>query len=117
MRVEGIAWMGVRSAAFTQLHHLFAEVMGMDITRKRRGVAWFALPGGEEIQIYDDGDADHAFFGQAPVIGFRVADFDEAHAELTAAGVEWLSEGDRGEVLRWRHFRGPDGNVYEILGP
>lgn len=117
MNVEGIIWMGVRSPAYAELHRLFADVMDMPVTRRDDGVSWFLLPNGEEIQIYDDADTDHTFFTDAPVIGFRVTDYDEAHAALTAAGVEWVSEGDHSKTLRWRHFRGPDDNIYEILGP
>lgn len=117
MRVEGIVWMGVRTAAFPALRHLLADVMGLEVTRTESGVTWFSLPGGEQIQIYDEHDEDHAFFASGPVVGFRVADFDIADAELTAAGVDWIGSGDHDDQLRWRHFRGPDGNVYEILGP
>jgi catechol 2,3-dioxygenase-like lactoylglutathione lyase family enzyme len=117
VRVEGIVWMGVRTAAFPGLRELFADVMGMEITRSSDGVTWFGLPGGEEIQIYAEDDVDHAFFPSGPVVGFRVADFAAAHAELDGAGVEWIGAGDHDASMRWRHFRAPDGNVYEILGP
>jgi catechol 2,3-dioxygenase-like lactoylglutathione lyase family enzyme len=117
MKVEGIIWMGVRSPRHGAMHDFLADVMGMEVAKAERGVTWFTLPGGEEIQIYDDADVDHAFFGNGPVIGFRVRNFAEAERALTAAGIEWLSDGDASAELRWRHFRAPDGNVYEILGP
>ena len=117
MKVEGIVWMGVRTAAHADLHELFATVMDMPVTKADEGVSWFGLPGGEEIQIYDDRDVDHTFFTEAPVVGFRVTDYTDAERQMTAAGVEWVTPGDHNDALRWRHFRGPDGNVYEILGP
>ncbi len=117
MRVEGLVWMGVRSEAFPALRELFGSVMGMETARDGDGVSWFTLPNGDEIQIYAATDTDHAFFDTAPVVGFRVADFDAAVREMSAAGVEWIGDGDRNAQLRWRHFRGPDGNVYEVLGP
>lgn len=117
MNVEGIVWMGVRTSAFGELRALLADVMGLETTHEADGVAWFALPGGEEIQIYDDGDAHHTFFGDGPVVGFQVADFEQATAELVEAGIEMVGEGDSDGLRRWRHFRGPDGNVYEVIGP
>jgi len=117
MNVTGIVWMGVRTPAFEELRHLLGTVMGMKTTHASDGVAWFGLGEGAEIQIYDDRDIDHTFFGPGPVIGFMVDDFAVAIEELAAAGVELLGEGDANEQLCWQHFRGPDGNVYEILGP
>ena len=117
MNVTGIVWMGVRTAAFVELRRLFGSVLRIPTTHEADGVAWFELTDGAEIQIYDDTDEDHTFFGSGPVVGFMVDDFPEALRELTAAGVELIGSGDADERLRWQHFRGPDGNVYEILGP
>ena len=117
MRVESIVWMGVRTPAFGAMFELLDGVMNLEVTHADRGVAWFTLPGGEEIQLFDDHDEDHSFFPDGPVIGFRVADFAEAYAALSAAGIEWIGDGDQNANIRWQHFRGPDGNVYEILGP
>lgn len=117
MNVTGIVWMGVRTPAFAELSHLFGSVLGMTTTHKSAGVAWFGLGDGTEIQVYDDGDVDHTFFGTGPVIGFMVDDFAAAIDGLAAAGIELLGQGDANAELSWQHFRGPDGNVYEILGP
>jgi hypothetical protein len=45
-----------------------------------------------------------------PVVGFAVSDLPAAVQELRSAGVELL--GEPGPT--WQHFRGPDGNVYEL---
>ena len=117
MNVTGIAWMGVRTPEFDAMRHLLGSVMGMALTHEHDGVAWFDVGGEAEIQIYSDADADHRFFGEGPVIGFMVDDFAGAREELEAAGVELIGPGDENAELCWQHFRGPDGNVYEILGP
>ena len=70
-----------------------------------------------EIQIYDDNDADHTFFTSGPTVGFEVSDFSEAHHELIRAGIEFIGHPQTDGVTTWGHFRGPDGNIYEILGP
>jgi catechol 2,3-dioxygenase-like lactoylglutathione lyase family enzyme len=46
-----------------------------------------------------------------PVVGFAVRDLPAAVDELRRAGVELL--GEPGPT--WQHFRGPDGNVYELV--
>lgn len=117
MNVTGIVWMGVRTAAYSELDRLFGSVMGMSVTKRTDGVTWFELPGGEEIQIFDDADQDHTFFGPGPVLGFRVDDFAGAMTALTDAEVELIGDGDADANSQWQHFRGPDGNIYEILGP
>ena len=117
MKVTGIVWMGVRTGAYRQLRELFATTMGMPISRQSEGVAWFVLGGGEEIQIYDDSDVDHTFFADGPVVGFEVDDFGGALDDLAEAGVELIGDGDTDGERRWQHFRGPDGNIYEIIGP
>ena len=50
-------------------------------------------------------------FETGPVVGFEVTNLAEAVAELRAAGIELL--GEPGPT--WQHFRGPDGNVYELV--
>ena len=117
MKVLGIVWMGVRSSHYRELRDLFGVVMGMERVHTAAGVTWFVLPDGEQIQLYDDTDLHHTFFGEQPVVGFLVEDFARARAEMMAAGVEFLGTEDTDGRLTWEHFRGPDGNVYEILGP
>ncbi len=48
-------------------------------------------------------------------MGFRVDDVRAARAEMEAAGVEFLGPVQRPEGATWNHFRGPNGNVYEII--
>jgi hypothetical protein len=36
---------------------------------------------------------------------------------MTAAGIEFIGEPQRDAGVAWNHYRGPDGNVYEIIGP
>ena len=50
------------------------------------------------------------------MVGFRVDNFEEARARMEAEGVEFLGPVQSSEEAAWVHFRGPDGNVYEIIG-
>jgi len=116
MHVTRIVWMGVRTPAFGSMRRLLGEVMGLQMTHDVPGVSWFEMDEGE-IQVYDETDVDHTFFGSGPTIGFEVTDFREARRELVAAGIDFIGEPQHGETTMWNHFRGPDGNIYEIFGP
>jgi hypothetical protein len=42
----------------------------------------------------------------------------DVHAAMTAAGIEFIyPEPQRAGGRAWQHFRGPDGNIYEVIGP
>ena len=36
---------------------------------------------------------------------------------LAGHKIEWLTETDTAKGRQWRHYRAPDGNVYEVMGP
>ena len=44
-----------------------------------------------------------------------VDDVDAVRERLEAAGIEFLTPVERAGASAWCHFRGPDGNVYEII--
>jgi len=76
------------------------------------------LPNGDKVEVFGPGDRDHEFFDAGPVAGFLVDDVRGARAELEAAGISFIGrvhEADDGGT--WSHFRGPDGNVYEVTTP
>jgi hypothetical protein len=43
-----------------------------------------------------------------------VDDLNAARAELIAEGIEFLGPTGEGGGSRWAHFKGPDGNTYEL---
>jgi len=61
--------------------------------------------------VFGPGYPGREHFDTGPVVGFAVEDLPSAVAELQAAGIELL--GEPGPT--WQHFRGPDGNVYELV--
>lgn len=51
-------------------------------------------------------------------VGFAVDSFRVAHDALATAGIDFLyPDPQRSGGRAWQHFRAPDGNVYEIIGP
>jgi catechol 2,3-dioxygenase-like lactoylglutathione lyase family enzyme len=112
----GLGWLGGRTERFEETVRFFQNVMGLRQIRRERDVAGFAFPDGTEVEVWRPEDEFHAFFGTGPVVGFRVEDFEDARARMEAEGVEFLGPVQRSENAAWVHFRGPDGNVYEVIG-
>jgi catechol 2,3-dioxygenase-like lactoylglutathione lyase family enzyme len=113
----GLGWLGVRTERFEETVRFFRNVMGLQQIRQDSDVVvGFAFPDGTEVEVWRPEDEFHAFFGTGPVVGFRVEDFDDARARMEAEGIEFLGPVQRSEKAAWVHFRGPDGNVYEIIG-
>ena len=115
--IRSLRFLGVRTDAFAAMVALYRDVLGLPPTRERPGAAWFRAADGSSIHVYDSTDADHDFFGAGPVVGLEVDDFDACRAAMVAAGIEFIGEPQRADGVAWNHFRGPDGNVYEIIGP
>ena len=98
-----------RSEAF------YRDVLGLEILWESPGDARFRLADGTEVHVYGPTDEDHAFFGPGPVVGLLVDDFDATRARMVAAGIEFIGPVRREGTTVWNHFRGPDGNVYELV--
>jgi catechol 2,3-dioxygenase-like lactoylglutathione lyase family enzyme len=115
--LRSLHFLGVRTAAFAETVALYRDVFGLVAVLERPGATWFQADDGSSIHVYSTDDADHEFFGSAPVVGLEVADFDATRAALVDAGVELIGDPQRDGGVAWNHYRGPDGNVYEIIGP
>jgi catechol 2,3-dioxygenase-like lactoylglutathione lyase family enzyme len=117
MKVLGVSFLGIRTEQFAATARFFTEIMGLPLTRGEPDVAGFRLGERTTLEVYGPGDTFHAFFGSGPVVGFRVEDFDSAYVEMQAAGIAFIGPPQHEGGASWSHFRGPDGNVYEIAGP
>lgn len=117
MILTGLTWLGTRTDRYTSTVAFFRDVMHLKVNEVAESFAWFELPNGDEVEVFGPDDSDHAFFTTGPVIGFGVTDIVSARGELEAAGVEFIGEIHGASGGRWSHFRGPDGNVYELAGP
>ena len=115
--IRSLRFLGVRTAAFDETVALYRDVLDLKPVREASRAAWFRVADGSSIHVYAEDDEDHAFFGAGPVVGLEVEDFDAARAAMVAAGIAFLGEPQRDAGVAWNHFTGPDGNVYEIIGP
>ena len=115
--VRSLGFLGIRTAAFDETAALYRDVLGLEPVLERPGAAWFRADDGTAIHVYAADDADHDFFGEGPVVGLVVDDFRATRDRMVAAGIEFIGEPQRDDGTAWNHYRGPDGNLYEIIGP
>ncbi len=115
MNVKGLAWMGIRSANFEQTVAFFRDTMGLEVSRELEGLVELRFSELGEMEIFSPDNDDHDFFTLAPVVGFLVDDVSAARAEMEAVGVEFIGSMQSSGRNTWHHFRGPDGNIYELI--
>ena len=114
MRVKGIGWAGTRTSEYLAMVAFLQGVLGLTTSQEGSDFAAFRLPEGGTFEVFGPRDQDHAHFSTGPVVGFVVDDLSAAVRELEAAGVELLGGQVDERGGGWRHFRAPDGNVYEL---
>ena len=115
--VRSLGFLGVRTDAFEATVALYRDVLGLEPILERDDASWFRAADGTQIHVYGPTDDDHDFFTHGPVVGLRVDDFETTRAAMVAAGIEFLGDPQRAGGQAWNHYRGPDGNVYELMGP
>jgi catechol 2,3-dioxygenase-like lactoylglutathione lyase family enzyme len=113
MHVKRLGWLGVRTERFDRLVSMLRDTMGISLELQQPGRAMFKLPNGDPIDVFDASLPQYATFTTGPVVGFVVDDVEAGIGELEAAGVE-VYGAQRGDGFMWAHFRGPDGNLYEL---
>lgn len=111
MDITGLGWCGTRTHRSEQLAHFYGHVLGLLLVRSEPEFWVFELPDGRNVEVFGSGYAGKQHFDTGPVVGFAVSDLRNAVDELQLAGIELL--GEPGPT--WQQFRGPDGNVYELV--
>jgi catechol 2,3-dioxygenase-like lactoylglutathione lyase family enzyme len=118
MKARGLVWLGTRTRNFDDTVRFFGDTLGLRAVHEEPDFAVFRLPNGDKVEVFGPGDEEHEHFDKGPLAGFLVDDVREARADLEAAGIAFIGpvhEADDGGS--WSHFRGPDGNVYEVTTP
>ena len=114
MEVTGLSWVGTRTGSFDEMARFFGEVMGIERDEEQPGFVSFKTPRGDKIEVFDTDESEHGFMTTGPAVGFAVTDLDGARSELEGAGIQFMAPTQQEGEFRWAHFRGPDGNIYEI---
>ena len=112
MRILGLVFAGTSTDQRSEMTRFIRETLGLEQIRIGGIEAdMFELPDGARFAVADPrgmGDTSRS-------IGFLVESLDEAVAELRAAGVEVGDEPGENHLLRYVHFRAPDGKLYELI--
>jgi glyoxylase I family protein len=116
MEIKRLSWLGIRTERFEEMTTFLEQALGLRKEIAERGRAMFRLPNGDPIDVFDTSDERYLHFTTGPVVGFLVEDVEAAAAQLEAAGGELIGSVQRGDGFAWAHFRGPDGNLYELQG-
>lgn len=111
MDVTGLGWSGTRTERSEQMANFYESVLGLRPVHTEPSFWVYALPDGRHVEIFGLDYPGKNHFATGPVVGFAVRDLPGAVQELRGAGVELL--GAPGPT--WQGFRGPDGNVYELV--
>jgi catechol 2,3-dioxygenase-like lactoylglutathione lyase family enzyme len=114
MRVTRIGWAGTRTGGYDAMVEFLTTTLSLAQAHREPDFAVLKLPSGDTFEVFGPSDRDHQYFTTGPVVGFVVDDLPAAVAELEAAGVELLGGQVDDDGMGWRHFRAPDGNVYEL---
>lgn len=115
MKVSGLAWLGIRTEKYDDSIRFFKQVMQLKIKYEEKGFTVFSMPGGDTIEVFSNKSSYNTHFGSSPVVGFLVEDIEKARQEIMKSGLELVGKLERDEHgYAWQHFRGPDGNLYEL---
>ena len=118
MKAKGLIWLGTRTPNFDDTVRFFGGTLGLPAVHEEPDFTVFRLPNGDKIEVFGPGDREHEHFDTGPVAGFLVDDVKKARADLEAAGITFIGTvHEAADGGSWSHFRGPDGNVYEVTTP
>ena len=120
-KIKGIVYAGIKTERFDELCKFFGETLGLQQSHFEPGFATYLTTNGDKIEVYGPNDPNkpnHDHFITGPVPGFEVDNITEAREDLEEKGIEFIGPiyGTLGST-RWSHFKGPDGNVYELKQP
>jgi predicted enzyme related to lactoylglutathione lyase len=117
VRVLGISWVGVAVDDVETLRPFFRDVLGLHVAAEERAMVKLLTEDGDAVELFGRGGPQppQQFATNRIVVGFLVEDIVAARRELQDAGIELIGDLHEGShEYRWQHFRGPDGNVYEL---
>jgi catechol 2,3-dioxygenase-like lactoylglutathione lyase family enzyme len=114
-KATGLNWLGTRTDRYEETIRFLQEVMGLKMQHRGDDFAILQFENGAHVEVFGPQEKEHPFMTTGPVVGFKVDDVRAARAEMEGAGVEFLdAEVQSFRGSSWTHFRGPDGNVYQL---
>ena len=111
MEITGLGWGGTRTGRSRELAHFYEHVLGLRLVHQDAEFWVFELPDGRLAEIFGKQLSGQGAFRYRPGCRLRRPRPARGSGRVRGAGVELL--GEPGPT--WQHFRGPDGNVYELV--
>jgi catechol 2,3-dioxygenase-like lactoylglutathione lyase family enzyme len=112
VRILGLVFAGTSTEHRPQMVRFLRDTLGLEQVRVSGVEAdLFELPDGARFAVADPrgmGDTSRS-------VGFLVESLDQAITELRAAGVEVDDDAGENDLMRYVHFRAPDGKLYELI--
>ena len=110
MRVEHVDFVSVLTQDLGRARHFYAEVLGLQV--ETEGESDMELRCGQvTLDVFDPSSIGQPFAPSPAGLALRVADVDEARAELETKGVVFDGETLETSVCRQAWFKDPDGNA------
>jgi len=115
VRIKGIIWVGAATDDRAGTAAFFIEHLGMKLTTDVPGFTQLVAENGDRVELFGPDSVEHDHLDTGPVAGFWIDDADAAHDELVEAGLDEVTDVERGsDGHGWFYFRAPDGNFYEL---
>ena len=115
VEVKGIIWVGSATDDREKTGRFFSEVLGMPIVTDVAGFTRLAASNGDRLELFGPDSVEHDYLDTGPVAGLWVDDAEAARSELMEAGVQTVTDLERGpDGHHWFYFKAPDGNFYEM---
>lgn len=113
---KGLIWGGVRTEKFDELCNFYEQTLQLPVAYEQPGFKMFTLPNGDWIDVFSTEEQYHQHFTTGPAFGFEVDDIEETKQELEKNGITFIGsiQSDKKTGTSWAHFKGVDGNMYEI---
>jgi predicted enzyme related to lactoylglutathione lyase len=94
---------------------MLRDIMGLSVVDTEDDFVELKTRNGDTVELFGQSSKYNAHFTSSPVIGFQVDDIEGARRELVENGIRLIGDVKHGnDGSAWQHFKGPDGNIYEI---
>src|SRR3989338_4180869 len=113
VKFKGIVWLGIRTNRFNKLSNFYKNILKLPLIHKEIGFEAFDLPNGNRIEIFSTNYNSNKHFETSPVVGFSFDNIVKTRNQIERKGIKFIGP-IRGNKTKWSHFKGPDGNIYEI---
>lgn len=114
--MDGFSWFGIYTDEGVVMRDFMEEACGGLIVHQTQDFWVFDFPNGHRMEVFGPHGPRPAHLKkfQGGVLGFAVADMEEAKRHIQRRGCQLLGDTEVDGAYQWQHFRAPDGQVFEL---